>query len=311
METNNTQQKKTYKLLTEQEYNALSDDEKKNYIPYNPSMSDKAVGIMIEQANAQLEMLSQYGPAFEKIKVLPNPLPGEQLEAIVSEVEKMETLIDPIKALSGVPIIGQLVSPLVNLINQIFKVIGSLFFLIFALAKGVDIFTDSIIETYNSIDWEGLEKTKNDLKEKKQTTGNAEEKEINWDALPTKEITNKVKETKDAIEQCYDSIQIVDSASRIYKKMCEITLISFSWKAFKDKCLKIFENLGIDFSPLSMPTDSEKKAFEKMFPDPSKASKNLSKNVNMLVQERKYISIKDNEELKAKQNKNKPKQNKS
>lgn len=294
-----TEQKKA-KLLTEKEFNALSDEEKAKYIPYNPSMTDRGVAMAVAQANAMCEMLSQYGPMFEKMKVMPNPLPGEQLEAMVQQVEKMETLLDPIESLKNAPIIGQLVAPLVNLINSIFQVIGILFWLCFMLATGKDIFTDTITQTVKQVDWDALKKQSEELKNMK-TTSSVENTEINWDKIPTKEAKAKLQETIGAIEACYDSIQIVDSASRVYKKISETALVPYSWQAFKAKCLSVFEKLGIDFSALDQPSDADKEKFMKLFPDPSAISKEMAGKVNSLVQEKQYISIEDNERLKAKE----------
>ena len=74
---------------------------------------------------------------------------------------------------------------------------------------------------------------------------NVENTEINWDKIPTAEAKAKLKETVQAVETCYDSIQIVDSASRVYKKISEKALVPYSWEAFKTKCISIFEKLGI------------------------------------------------------------------
>lgn len=293
-------QKKEYKLLSQEEYDALDNANKEKYIPYNPSLKDTAMNALIEQANAQMQVLSMYGPMFEKISCMPNPLPGEQLEQMVKAVEEMETLLDPIEALAGTPIIGALVSPLVNLIKSIFKVLGMIFWLIFAISRGCEIFADNIIQTYKQIDWEGLDNTVKDLKEKKKKTESVENNEINYDLLPTEEIKTGVKNVQTAVEACYDSINIVDSTSRVYKKVCEISLVPYSWEAFKSKCLPIFTKLGIDFSLLDKPTDSDKDNFEKLFPNPAILSKDLAGNVNKLVIKKQYISIDDNRELEEK-----------
>lgn len=297
-----TTKKKEYKLLTEAEFKALSDEDKKKYIPYNPSTSDKAMAAVMAQANAQMEALQKLAPAFEKMKVVPNPLPGEQLEKMVQSVEKMQTLLDPIKKLASAPIIGQLAAPLVDLINSIFQVIGFILWLEVAISKGYDIFTDSIIETFKKIDWDGLEKTKEDIK-------NAKDKEktasvsggIDWDLIPSKQAKAKCEEIKKSVDMCYESLQISDAASRVYKKVSETAMTPYSWQAFKAQSLSVLETLGVDFSLLDKPSEKDMEKFEKMFPDPSKTSDKLSKKINSFVQETEYISVEDNAEiLKAK-----------
>lgn len=291
-----TSQQNTTKLLTQEEYNKLSDEEKTLYIPYNPSMSDRGTAMAIAQANAYCEMLSQYGPMFEKMQVMPNPLPGEQLEQMVQMVEKMTSLLDPIEKLASVPIIGQLVSPLVKLINAIFQVLGLLFWLSFMLSTGKDVFTDSYIQTVQQVDWEGIKRQSEELKNL-ETTASAEDNQIDYDKIPTKEMKDKLKEIKTAIDACKESVKQVDATSRVYKKITETALVPYSWEAFKVKCLSIFEKLGIDFSILDHPTDAEKANFKKQFPNPADVSKELSSKVNKLVQDKQYISVEDNNRL--------------
>lgn len=297
-----TSKKKEYKLLSEAEYKALSDADKKKYIPYNPSTYDKAMGAIIAQANAQLEALQKLAPAFEKMKVVPNPLPGEQLEKMVQSVEQMQSLVDPIKKLASAPIIGQLAAPLVDLINSIFQVIGFILWLQFAITKGYDIFTDSIIETFEKIDWEGLEKSKEDIKNAKNKEKTASiSGGIDWDLIPSKQVKAKCEEIKKSVDMCYESLQISDAASRVYKKVSEMAMTPYSWQAFKAQALSVLETLGVDFSSLDRPSEKDKEKFEKMFPDPSKTSDKLSKKINSFIQETQYISVKDNAEiLKAK-----------
>jgi hypothetical protein len=286
----------TVPILKEEEYNKLSDEEKLNYIQYNPSATDKGVAAAVAQANAICEMLSQYGPMFEKMKTLPNPLPGEQLEKIVQSVEKMTSLLDPIEKLASVPIIGQLVKPLVNLINAIFQVLGFLFWLSFMLSTGKDVFTDTYIQTVEQVDWEGLKNQVKDMKNM-ETTASAENNQIDWDKIPTKEMKDKLKEIKTTIDVCKKSIDQVDATSRIYKKISETALTPFSSTILLAKCISIFEKLGVDFSALDKPSEAEIEAFQKQFPDPAKVSKELSSKINKFVQEKQYISIEDNNRL--------------
>lgn len=297
--------KKEYKLLTEEEYNNLSDDDKKKYLEYNPSTTDKAMGAVIAQANAQMEALQKLAPAFEKMKVVPNPLPGEQLELLVQNIEKMTSLLDPVASAASTPPLNVLVAPLVNLINQVFQVIGMLLWLQMAVAKGYDIFTDSIIETFNKIDWDGIEKAKEDIKNevKKETTASISGG-IDYDLLPTAEMKAKCKEVEQSVKMCYDSLQISDSASRIFKKVTETTMTPYSWVAFKANAMSALSKIGVDLSLLDKPSEGEMEAFEKMFPDPTKLSNDVSSKMNKFIQNKEYISVDDNAELlKAKEEK--------
>ena len=97
------EQQTNVELITEEQYNALPEAEKPDWIRYNPSMSDEAVAALIKQANAQLEVLGKLAPAIEQIKVMPQPLPAEQVNKALDSLEKSMKLLDPIKALTKVP----------------------------------------------------------------------------------------------------------------------------------------------------------------------------------------------------------------
>jgi hypothetical protein len=130
-----------------------------------------------------------------------------------------------------------------------------------------------------------------------EATASAEDNEIDYDKIPTKEMKDKIKEVKTSVDTCKETVKQVNATSRIYKKLVEITLAPFSWEVFKTKFISIFDKLGVDFSILDHPTEDEKANFIKQFPDPAKTSKEMSSKVNKLVQEKQYISVEDNNRL--------------
>lgn len=282
------------KILTEEEYNKLPDEEKVKYIPYNPSMCDKAVAAMVRQANSQLKALTQMYPAFEKMKFVPQPLPSEKIEDLLKSLEKMVSLLDPIEKLAEQPIIGALVKPLVKLINSIFSIIGQIFYFIFALSKGQSFFMDSVTGTYDQINWKGIEEAFTDFN--KQTTASVASMEIDWDAIPTEKHKKDIENFKKDLDKISDTTFIANTTMRVQKKIAELTLKQHTWEFYSDKIMSIFSKLGVDFSLLDKPTDEEMKKFEDLFPDPKKIANKISGGINKMVA-KSYISIEDNEKL--------------
>lgn len=289
-----TQAKKNVKILTAKEYNLLPPEEQEKYIPYQPSMSDKAIAMMVRQANARLKILNAMMPAFEQMKVVPTPLPTEKLKDLLDSLDKMTSLLDPIEKLAGVPIIGQLVKPLVNLINAIFSVIGFAFYAIFAVMKGQSFFMDSVTNTYDQIDWEGIKKS---FTEATEMTASVENTQIDWDAIPGKKQYDDIKMFTEDLEKVSSLTVVADAAMKVQKKVSDLTLKPNTWEFYVNKMISIFGKLGIDFSLLDKPSEKDMEKFERLFPDPKKLSKQMSDSINKMV-EKQYISIEDNENIK-------------
>lgn len=288
------QAKKNVKILTAKEYNLLPQKEKEKYIPYQPSMSDKAIGMMVRQANARLKILNAMMPAFEQMKVVPSPLPTEKLKELLDSLDKMSSLLEPIEKLAGVPIIGQLVKPLVILINAMFTVIGFAFYAIFAVMRGQSFFMDTVTNTYDQIDWEGIKKA---FTESTETTASVEDTQIDWDSIPGKKQYDNIKMFEKDYEKVKSLTVVADVAMKGQKKVSDSTLKPNTWEYYVDKMISIFEKLGVDFSLLNRPSDTEMEQFERLFPNPKLLSKQMSDSINKMV-EKQYISIEDNENIK-------------
>lgn len=295
-----TRLKNETKILTEEEYNKLDPEEKMKYIPYNPSMSDKAISAMVRQANSQIKALTKMMPAFENIKFVPTPLPSEKLAQTLDSVDKMVSLLDPVEKLAGVKIIGQLVKPLVKLINAIFMVIGQQFYLIFALAKGQEFFMDSVTETFDQLDTKGIKDAFTDMG--KQKTVSVENMNINWDAIPTSKHYEEIKKFKEDLDKTTSMTVMTDAAVKVQKKVVELTMKQHTWQFYSDKIMNIMGKLGVDFSLLDKPTENEMKKFENLFPDPKKIAYDLTSGINKMVA-KTYISIEDNEKIKNQEEK--------
>lgn len=287
--------KKSIKLLSEEEYNHLSSDEKELYIPYQPSMSDKAIAAMVRQANTNLKILSKMMPAYDNMVLVPNPLPTEKIESLMTSIDKMTSLLDPIKKLCGTPIIGQLARPFVNLMNAVFLIIGQMLYLIFALGKGQKFFMDSVTETYDQIDWKGIEEA---FREKNKTTESVENMDINWDLIPNNDIKKQVQTFQNDNESISSLVSVSNVALKTQDKVSELTLKQHTWDFYYEKLMASMNKLGVDISLLDKPTEKEQEQFDKLFPNPRVMAEKLSSGINKMV-EKQYISIEDNEKLKS------------
>ena len=213
--SNNNSDSVNVELITEEEYNKLPEEEKAQYIRYNPSMSDEAVAALIKKANAQMAVLGQLAPAIEKIKVMPQPLPAEQINKALDNFEKAMSLLDPIEALVNTEPVGTLAKPVVAILNATFQVIGMAFLIEFYLARGATIFTDQVCEAWDNLN---VDKIADDIKEVKEL---AEEQksagvnqEVNLEALPTEEMKKKVSELEDSVEMMTSTLDIMGAATR-------------------------------------------------------------------------------------------------
>lgn len=287
--------KKSIKLLSEEEYNRLSSDEKELYIPYQPSMSDKAIAAMVRQANTNLKILSKMMPAYDNMVLVPNPLPTEKIESLMTSIDKMTSLLDPIEKLCGTPIIGQLARPFVNLMNAVFLIIGQMLYLIFALGKGQKFFMDSVTETYDQIDWKGIEEA---FIEKNKTTESVENMDINWDLIPNNDIKKQVQTFQNDNESISSLVSVSNVALKTQDKVSELTLKQHTWDFYYEKLTTSMNKLGVDISLLDKPTEKEQEQFDKLFPNPRMMAEKLSSGINKMV-EKQYISIEDNEKLKS------------
>lgn len=287
--------KKSIKLLSEEEYNRLSSDEKELYIPYQPSMSDKAIAAMVRQANTNLKILSKMIPAYDNMVLVPNPLPTEKIELLMTSIDKMTSLLDPIEKLCGKQIIGQLARPIVNLMNAVFLIIGQMLYLIFALGKGQKFFMDSVTDTYDQIDWKGIEEA---FREKNKTMESVENMNINWDLIPNNDIKKQVQTFQNDNESISSLVSVSNVALKTQDKVSELTLKQHTWDFYYEKLMTSMNKLGVDISLLDKPTEKEQEQFDKLFPNPRVMAEKLSSGINkMLVKQ--YISIEDNEKLKS------------
>lgn len=296
-------------IIDRSEYLALSPEEQKNWVLITPTAEDKELAVSIDSMADAQQILEMVEPLQSKAVLIPNPLPGEQLEVLLDKIEVMVKLLDPIKALTSVPIIGQLAAPIVNLINMVFSVIGMLLMMVMMGARGQEMFTDSICKAVDELDWDSLKeavdkykKKMADMKQKAVDTFTSENEE---DGVMRKvtdagakvldyagdEIKKNVEDVKTAANTIYDSVMAVDIGARAVRIAKETQLQNYSWQAMAGKVIQAASLLGVDFSLLNQPTEAQMEAFEQMFPNPTAQIKKANKMINKLNDNKKYARI--------------------
>lgn len=293
-------------------YLTLPPEEQKKYVLITPTAEDKELAVSIDSMADAQKIMAMLEPLQAKAIMLPNPLPGEQLDVLMTKIETMVKLLDPIKALTKVPIIGQLAAPIVNLINTIFSVIGMLLMLLFMVSRGQELFTDSICKTVDEIDWDGLKEAidiyKKKMVEMKQKVKDAfSDEEDEEDGIMRKatdagkqvldyagnEINKQVDEVKKAADTIYQSVEAANIGARAIKIAKETQLQNYSWQSMGNKVIQTASLLGVDFSPLNSPTEQQMAAFEKNFPNPSAQVLKVNKAINKLTGNKKYAKIEE------------------
>ena len=297
------------KQLTREQYNALPDKEKPNWAPYHP-VSDPKLEAEIDEATATAKALEYLKPMHDKLAALPiENLPIQKLTEIVDKFNPLLSAFKAIKALLGLPIIGQLVAPLVDFINSLIAILGGIFYIMFVLARGQELFLDGIHQTIQQTDWEGLESAKKEIEKKKKEkeAQKKADKEHNNDIKKKnaekikqaieREKAKEMDELEKRMDEAYNKLQIADSYAQIQKKLDESSYIMYCWIYIKSTFMDIFEAIGIDLSPLDQVTPEQAKAFEKSFPDPSNHIKELNERINKLNKDTIYIPIEELEKI--------------
>lgn len=305
-------------VINADEYSALDIEDKGKYRVYVPE-ADIEMQAGLDLANAEIKATSYLKPLHDKIMAMPVDLPGKQFAQAIETLETLISLLDPIKALMGVPIIGQLVAPLVNFLNSLLSVIGSIFYMCMCLMLMKDIFTDSYVQAIDDINWDELNDAKETIKLKKEAYEKAkkekeeeeakktdeqkkaeadarkkkmEEEKAKIEAQLKKEEEQMKKEMNEQIDKMMAGFDTAEAYAKIMKAS-KIMLQQYSWKEgnIKQACKKVLESLGVDLSPLDQMTDEQKKAFSKQFPDPKDQIEAMNSLIHKMNKNTKYALI--------------------
>lgn len=310
-------------IINRDEYYALDDETKAKYRVYVPE-SDPEIKAELDLANAEIKATSYLKPLHDKIMAMPVDLPGKQFAQAVETLSVLISALDPIKALMNVPPVNILVAPLVNFLNGLIQLLGSIFLLICCLILMKDIFTDSYVKAIDDIKWDELKDAKEAIELKKKAVEKAKKEKEKAEAEKTeqqrkdeedarkkaaaeekkkieeaikKELEKDEKEIKEQVGKMYDNFQIAEAYAQIMKAM-KVSLQQYSWKEgnIKQAVKKVLDSLGLDVSPLDQMTAEQQKAFSKNFPDPKDQIDAMNKLIKDMNKNTKYALIPESEE---------------
>ena len=310
--------KNTTKTISQEEYNKLTDTEKTNWVVVTETEVDTDLTNQLSSVGDAEGVISKLQPLQPLYKMIPQPLPGEQLSSLLDTLETFFKLLDPIEALAKMPPPSStIINPLVNFINKLFQVIGMLLMLNMMVAKGQKVFTDDLCNAVDQIDWEGLNEavekykkkmsdTADSAKQKTEEVMNSESSESDvkrkmYDLAEQQkdklsdESKKIIAETKKEIQSLQDTVMMADTASKAVKLYKENVAITFSSEEQIKKAIKVMSKVGVDFSPLLAPSKEAQEAIDKMFPDPTKQVNKINSLVKKMnkPQEKKYARIEE------------------
>lgn len=311
-EANNTidSQGNTPANIQQTEYDKLSDEEKAKWVVVTETAVDPELTAQMSSVGDAQDVINKMQPIQPVYKMLPQPLPGEQLKTLIDTLDKLFKSISPIVALMNVPIIKQLVAPLVKLLNLLFSVIGMMLLILMMVAKGQKLFTDDLCDAVDQVDWDGLDKAAEKYKEKiSQTVDNAKQSVSDGIDKGKEAVSNGTQEAKDVIiseesdsdvkrksynmvdkakekldssskaaigeakkelEALKQTVLMANAAAKGVKMYKENVAIFYSSKEQAKKAASVLKVAGVDMSPLFVPSKEQQKAMDKIFPDPTK-----------------------------------------
>lgn len=275
------------RIITAEQYRDLDPEEKEKYIPYNPGIGDAALEQLIRIINSQMIIPILMQPVFEIMSRLPNPNPAQTLANIAQPINEIVKTLDAIKSLEEVPVIGQLAKPLVDLINSLLEVIGGFVSLFFLIGKGIPLFTDNLVKSYDII--KQYMKTNPKISESILTAY----AEVDWEELVAnnpimdefvKIIRPQIIEPLDTITKTIDTIGVAVTALEASGTTYEGQLNTWS---------KLLKFLGVKTDALHIPTDDEVK---QKLTNPLGVMKSWNESLENLCSTR-YITKEDNQKL--------------
>lgn len=275
------------RIISPEQYRDLDPEEKEKYIPYNPGVGDAALEQLIRIINSQMMIPILMQPVFEILSRLPNPNPVQTLANIARPINEIVKTLDAIKSIEDVPVVGQLAKPVVDLVNSLLEVFGGIISLFFLIGKGVPLFADNVVDSYEIL--EKYMKTQNENSESIMTAY----AEVDWKELATnnpimdefiKVIRPQIIEPLDTITKTIDTLGTA------------VTALKASGATFKmqvDTWSKLLEFLGVNTDALHIPTDAE---VASKLSSPLNVVKSWNESLENLLSTR-YITKEDNAKL--------------
>jgi len=192
------------KLISFAEYNALPDNEKTKYVKYNPSLQSMAYAQWLALQKQAIAGFNDIGPAIEKIQVV-KQLPIEdianQLEPIA---QTFNSATDTINSLTSVPIIGQLASPVFDVVLALGKMCGYLYSLV---VNPINMF-NAYYDAYQSLDMSNYKELFKPAEGTPNIDAQLAEKELEMTKviIPDKEIKDLYERQKNVVKDQFNGV---------------------------------------------------------------------------------------------------------
>lgn len=262
------------KLITGVEYSALSEEDKKNWVRYNPSIQSIAYAQYISMQNQLVGNFNKLGSMIDKLNFLVDDGSGvlitaaEQISQLATSIKTIlqpidsafDTLDGMIESIKNTEILSPVATPLEKIeeiLSSSFQAVVSLSMMVYASIMNPFTKLDSYIQAIREIDWDAMasyfegEDTPN-------LDAMAKIEEINF---PDEEIKNYIKGNYEQFKAQYEN------AKRIYQSCEDIHAIEETLTQAKqtyDRAMDIYSTMGLDpFLRIVFPTYEDLKALMK------------------------------------------------
>lgn len=295
-------------LLPIKEYRELSEEEKKQYVEYNPSLTSQAYVQWLNAQNAMVNQMNQLGPMIDKMSVFQGSTPPinqylKKMKSINSIIDTFNETLGTIDGLKNVKIIGELAEPVFNIVTSLAQMISSLASMVYGMIYNPYQMIDAYYTTCQDIDFDEISF------EQAKTTENIDlaSKKVDKMVIPDKEIKDKIEEQKKTIDDMIPSQEELVKAGKKTKKV--ITSAKEALDTNKE-ILRIIGTMGLSIIGDKFLDSFEvnwEKEMNKMKDDKyTKQAKKQAKAVNDFINKipKKYIKVEDLEKLKKINNEN-------
>lgn len=275
------------RIIDLKQYDELSPEEKKEYVPYNPGLSDAALEKLIGAVNANMMLPIMMQPVMEILSRLPDPNPVQMLANLMKPINEIVKTLDAIKSIQDVPVVGQLAKPVVDLVNSLLEIFGGIVALFLLVGRGVPVFADNLVDSWNIVkSWYKSDPPKTES----ILTAYAN---VDWETLMVENpfVAELVKVLRPQIIQPLDTI--VQTINTVGAAIEALQASGATYDMQVKNWSKILDFLGVNTDALHIPTEEE--SARKYAP-----VTNVVKQWNETLENTltgKFITIKDNKRL--------------
>lgn len=297
------------KLISKEEYENLVNEEKSNWVKYNPSLQSMAYNEWLNAQNQMTDMFNQLGPMISKL----SPLTGGGLSlsgppiGIQQLLDSMKSALDAAQSVSSVlesitqPLSVVGLSAIKDIFTTAFQLVGALAGMVYATVMNPMNMVSAYYQAIKEINIDEL-KSKFDG----ETTPNLDvvSKKMSEIVIPDKEIKQVVDDNIQEIEKTKNEAkQILEESKVIEDTLTVIKQADDTYQTYLETMATMglnWLNIGTEEAIKAMKVDFENIAqVQKGNPYTENAYK-MSNSVNNFINSipEKYIKVSDLEKLK-------------